>query len=129
MAAAVIPIIATLGPILAQLLPGIIRGVEVLFDGPKQGPKKIEAAVAMAQAAVAQIVKPDGLPGTPPNPTELRAMIEATLAAMQAGGEAKPPASLIDAGSVTKYDLQTTGGGSPFIIEQGWVIRMGGQPK
>lgn len=123
MAAAIVPLIVTLAPILAQLLPGIIRGVEALFSGPKEGPKKIEAAVSLAESAVTQIVNAGQIAGAPPTRDELRAMIEAVLATMQAGGEPKPPAGT--AGSAAAR----LASGAPFTIERAWVIRSLDPPR
>lgn len=111
MAAAIIPIITSLLPLAAQIIPEIVQGIDGLFP-PKTGEQKLPAALDATKSALDKVISSlaAGTVSMPDDAT-LRGMIEQAVQQMKAGRlpVAGAPVVVPD--------------GAPFTVEQAWVIR------
>lgn len=88
-------IMGALIPLLAQLVPGLITGVETLFAGkPKSGPHKLEAVIDALRQIIERMMSagaplPDGtqIPEKSVSDDLLRGMIETELTRLRSTGK------------------------------------------
>lgn len=83
MAAAIVPLITGLGPL---VLPWIVKGVDIIF-GPKTGDAKMPAALNAFKAILEAAATAGKLPGPVPSDDALKAIIETVVQDLKAKGE------------------------------------------
>lgn len=104
MAAAIIPIITSLLPV---IVPSLVQGVEALF-GKQTGPAKMQAVLNALQSLIADLGKA-GLMPSPPSPDALMALIETVVQDLKGKGQLPAPAGTPPITSLAGMTFQVTG--------------------
>ncbi len=101
MAAAIIPIVTTLLPVVTPL---VVRLVDKVFP-PKSGPSKSDAATEIVAAILAGLQATHGLPGGSVSTDQIKGSVQSTVDALNAQKQLQGINTAIDSTSVAVAGL------------------------